>query len=204
MGLLFLGLGIGIAGGLFPSALHLVALTQVALNRWMRAVLILVALPLMIDGVLLCTTLFFYQYIPHHVAHYVAFAGGGILVGYGGYSIWKARGKSRSDTKELEKLTYSAVSAAALAELAAPGTWIYWIAIAGPVLAEGRQKGYWHVVPFFAGGLIGYYGAAITCVWLIFWGVSAHQGLKKHLFTVANFLLLILGLSYLLRAYWGA
>jgi hypothetical protein len=33
-------------------------------------------------------------------------------------------------------------------------------AIAGPVIAEGRLKGYWHVVPFFVGGLIGYYGAA--------------------------------------------
>ena len=53
MYLLLLGMGTGIVGGLMPSPLHFIALSQVALNRWVRALSILVGLPLIIDGTLL-------------------------------------------------------------------------------------------------------------------------------------------------------
>ena len=46
MDLLLIGATMGVAGGLMPSSLHLIALSQVALNRWMRALFILVGLPL--------------------------------------------------------------------------------------------------------------------------------------------------------------
>jgi len=87
--------------------------------------------------------------------------------------------------------------------VAAPGTWIYWLTIAGPILAEGRVQGYWHVVPFFAGSLIGYYGAAVLSVWLMARGAGLHKQFKAHLFLVANVLLLVLGVSYIIRAYSG-
>ena len=74
-------------------------------------------------------------------------------------------------------------------------------AIAGPVIAEGRLKGYWHGVPFFVGGLIGYCGAAIFSTWLIAWAASLHKQRKKHLFLAANRLLVVLVISYLFRAY---
>jgi sulfite exporter TauE/SafE len=103
---------------------------------------------------------------------------------------------------ESKSFTYSSVTVAALAEFAAPGTWIYWITLAGPVLAEGRLRGYLHTVPFFAGGLFGYYGAAILSVYLMALGARLHRRVNENLFLVANLLLLILGLSYLARAYW--
>jgi hypothetical protein len=76
-------------------------------------------------------------------------------------------------------------------------------AIAGPVIAEGRLKGYWHVVPLFVGGLIGYYGAAIFSTWLIAWRASLHKQFRKHLFLAANLLLVVLGISYLFHACFG-
>ena len=65
MDLLLLGIGGGVVGGLIPSPLHLISLTQAALNRWARAIFIVLGPPLVADGALLLLTLLFYQYIPH-------------------------------------------------------------------------------------------------------------------------------------------
>lgn len=203
MDLLLLGLGTGIVGGLIPSPLHLIALTQVALNRWLRAILVLLGPPLVIDGALLVVTFFFYQYIPHNIAHSVAYVGGIALLAFASYSLVEMRGKTQEEMASSGTMSYASVSVAALAELGAPGTWIYWLTVAGPVIAEGRQHGYWHVMPFFIGGLVGYYGAAIFSTWLMAWGAGLHKQFRKHLFLAANLLLLVLGLSYLARAYFG-
>jgi uncharacterized membrane protein YqgA involved in biofilm formation len=204
MQLLLIGAGMGIVGGLVPSPLHLIALAQVSLGRWARAIAILILPPLAIDGALLAATLFFYQIIPHNIAHDVAYVGGLTLIALAGYALYSMRRRTHEELAASAALTYASVSAASLAELTAPGTWIYWLTVAGPVLSEGRVEGYWHVVPFFAGGLVGYYGAAVASVWLLAWGASLHRQFKRYLFLVANLLLLVLGISYLVRAAWGA
>lgn len=204
MKLLILGAGMGIVGGLVPSPLHLIALTQVALDRWRRAIEILILPPLAIDAALLVVTLFFFRYVPHNIAHYVAYAGGIILLWLGGFSLYQMRGKSKEELAGSEALTYAGVIGASLAELSSPGTWIYWLTLAGPILAQGKQMGYWHVAPFFIGGLVGYYGAAIFSVWLLSWGASLHRQFKSRLMLAANVLLLLLGVGYLVNAvYFG-
>jgi threonine/homoserine/homoserine lactone efflux protein len=203
MDLLILGAGMGIVGGLIPSPLHMIALSQVSLHRWMRALLILVGLPLVIDGALLVVTFFFYQFVPHSLAHTIAYFGGAGLIGFAVYALLEMRRKTREELANSATLTYASASVGVLAELSAPGTWIFWLAVAGPVIAEGRQHGYWRVVPFFAGSLVGYYGAAIFSVWLIAWGAGLHKQFKQHLFLAANLLLLALGISYLVRARYG-
>ena len=201
MDLLLLGAGMGIVGGLLPSPLHLIALSQVSFNRWVRAILVLVGAPLLIDGALLLVTLLFYQHIPPDIASYVGYIGGAILLAFAIFSLVEMRRKTQEEMARSATLTYSSVSVAALSELTAPGTWVYWLTLAGPIIAEGRQKGYWHAVPFFIGSLVGYYGAAIVSVWLIAWGAGLHEKLKQHLFLFANLLLMIMGLSYILHAY---
>jgi hypothetical protein len=203
MQLLLLGAGMGIVGGLIPSPLHLIALAQVGLGRWPRALAILILPPLTIDGALLVATLFFYRLIPRGIAHDVAYVGGVTLISLALYALLSARKKSRERLAESSTLTLASVTAASLAELTAPGTWIYWMTIAGPILAEGHALGYGHVVPFFAGGLFGYYGAAVLSVRLLALGASLHRSFRRYLFLVANILLLILGVSYLIRARWG-
>jgi threonine/homoserine/homoserine lactone efflux protein len=202
MELLLLGAGMGFAGGLFPSPLHMIALAQVALNRWLRALFVLIGAPLAIDGALLLITFFFYQQIPRTIAHDVAYVGGSVVIAFGLFSLAESRKKTHEEMTTSAALSYGGVTAAALTELAAPGTWIYWLTLAGPIIAEGRQKGYWHVVPFFAGGLIGYYGAALLSLCLLAWGASLHKQFKRHLFVIANVLLVFLGISYLIRAYF--
>jgi len=179
----------------------MIALAQVSLNRWLRALLILIATPLAIDALLLVITFFFYQHVPRNIAHYVQYAGGSAVIAFAAYSLIESRGKTRQQMAESSSMSYASVTAAALAKVGAPGTWIYWLTIAGPILAEGRLKGYWHVVPFFAGSLLGYYGAAVASLAALAWGAELHQEFKKHLFLVANVLLLVLGASYLIRAY---
>lgn len=191
----------GIVGGLIPSPLHLIALSQVALGRWARGIAILILPPVAVDGALLAVTFFFYRFIPHGIAHDVSYVGGVTLIGFAGYALLSLRGKSQAELSESSSLTYASVSAASLAELAAPGTWIYWMTVAGPILAEGRVSGYGRVVPFFAGGLFGYYGAAVVSVWLLAWGARLHRQFRRYLFLTANTLLLILGISYLVRAF---
>jgi len=203
MGLLLIGAGMGVVGGLFPSPLHMIALSQVALGRWVRALFVLIGAPLMVDGCLLLVTAVFFRFIPAGIAHYVAYFGGVVLIGFASYSLWELRGKTQEQMGESAALSYGSVSVALVAEVAAPGTWIYWLTVAGPILAEGRQTGYWHVAPFFVGGLVGYYGAALLSLGLLAWGAGLHRRLKQNLFFAANILLLLMGVSYLVRAYWG-
>lgn len=202
MELFLIGATMGIAGGLMPSSLHLIALSQVALNRWMRALFILVGLPLMIDGTLLLVTFFFYQIIPPTIGHYVAYVGGVALILFGTYALVEAGKKSHEELARSASVTRASVSAALFAEVAAPGTWVFWLTIAGPILQEGRTKGYAHIVPFFGGSLVSYYGAAILSVWLMAWGAGLHKKFNQKLFLVSNCALIVFGISYLVRAYF--
>jgi len=203
MDLFLLGAGMGIVGGVTPSPLHMIALAQVALKRWLVAILVLVGAPLTVDTALLFLTFFFYQYIPSHLAHDVAYVGGVTLLGFGTYALLEHRRKTEHEMARSSTMTHASVSVATLAELASPGTWVYWLTIAGPILNEGKKAGYGHIVPFFAGSLVGYYGAAVLALWLLAWGAALYDKLKERLFLVANVLLLVLGVSYLLRAYFA-
>jgi len=181
----------------------MIALAQVALGRWGRAIYVLVGAPLSVDGGLLLVTGVFYRFIPPGIAHYVAYVGGTALLGFASYSLWELWGKTQHEMADSATMTYASVSVALLAEVGSPGTWIYWLTVAGPILAEGRKSGYGHVVPFFVGGLVGYYGAALFSLGLLAWGSGLHKRFKQHLFLAANILLLLMGISYLVRAYLG-
>jgi hypothetical protein len=181
----------------------MIALSQVALGRWGRAIYVLIGAPLIVDGCLLLVTCLFYRFIPSGIAHYVAYVGGVALIGFASYSLGEMRGKTQYEMAASTTLTYASVSVALLAEVASPGTWVYWLTIAGPILAEGRQHGYGRVVPFFVGGLVGFYGAALFTLCALAWGAGLHKKFKQHLFLAANLLLLLMGISYLVRAYLG-
>lgn len=203
MDLLILGAGMGVVGGMLPNPLQMIALAQVALGRWGRAIFVLLVPPLVVDAAFLLLTLLFLRFVPLGIVHYVAYAGGLVLIGFASHALWQTRRKTPDEIAKSAASTLAGVSVAALAEVAAPGTWVYWITIAGPILAEGRVRGYWHVVPFFAGGLGGYYGAAVVSTCLLAWGAGLHKRLKQHLYLGANILLLLMGISYLVRAYLG-
>src|SRR5207247_220041 len=140
MELLFLGAGMGIVGGVMPSPLHMIALAQVALKRWAVALFVLVGAPLIVDGALLLVTFFFYERVPQRIAHDVAYAGGLDLIGFSTYSLHQSRQKSQQEMAQSSALTSTSVSVAILAELAAPGTWVYWLTLAGPIIAEGKKR----------------------------------------------------------------
>ena len=201
MDLLILGAGMGVVGGMLPNPLQMIALTQVAMGRWARAIFVLIVPPLAVDGALLLVTLLFFRFIPLGISHYVAYVGGLVLIGFASHALWELRRKTQQEVANSAAYTFSGVSVALVAEVAAPGTWIYWVTIAGPVLAEGRIHGYGHVAPFFAGGLVGYYGASVFSTCLMAWGAGLHKAFKQHLILTANVLLLLIGISYLVRAY---
>ncbi len=190
-------------GGLIPSPLHLISTVQVSLHRWRRALLILIGPPLLIDTALLILTLFFYSYVPHNVARVAAIAGGTLLLVMSGISLNALRRNRGNPHERSANPSPVSVIAASLAELSAPGTWIYWMTLAGPILAEGRRIGYLRVAPFFAGGLFGYYGAAVFCVWLLAWGAKLHRSFTRRLTLAADLLLLVLGIGYLANAFFG-
>ncbi|MGA3328218.1 MAG: hypothetical protein ABSF45_27525 [Terriglobia bacterium] len=203
MDLLILGAGMGVVGGMLPNPLQIIALTQVALGHWARAIFVLTVPPLVVDAAFLFMTLLCFRALPLGMSHYVAYLGGVALIGFGSRALWELRRKTPEEMANSGVYSFAGISVAALAEVAAPGTWIYWATIAGPILAEGRVRGYGHVVPFFAGGLVGYYGAAVFSTWLLAWGAGLHKAFKQHLILTANVLLLLIGISYLVRAYLG-
>lgn len=197
MNLFVLGAGMGLVGGMLPNPLQMIALTQVAVGRWARAIFVILVPPLIVDAAFLLLTLFFFRFLPLGLVHYVAYVGGVTVTAFGAHGLWELRHKTPQQLAESAGYTLAGVSVAALAEAAAPGTWIYWLTIAGPILAEGRIHGYGHVVPFFLGSLVGYYGAAVISTCLLAWGSGLHKSLRPHLFLIANVLLIIFGISYL-------
>lgn len=203
MDLFMLGAGMGVVGGILPNPLQLIALTQAALGRWGRAIFVVLVPPLTVDAAFLLMTLLFYRLIPLGIAHYIAYAGGLLVTGFAGYGLWNLRRSGQEKAADAKAYTLAGVTVATLAEVTAPGTWIYWATIAGPILAEGRARGYWHVVPFFVGSWTGYNGAAVLSTCLMVWVAGLHRSFKKYLFLTANVLLLLLGISYLTRAYFG-
>lgn len=203
MDLFILGAGMGVVGGLLPNPLQLIALTEAALGRWGRAMFVVLVPPLLVDTGFLVATLLFYQLIPFGVAHYVAYAGGLLVTSLAGYGLWNLRRTGEEQAAAAKAYTLAGVTVATLAEVTAPGTWIYWATIAGPILAEGRAHGYGHVVPFFVGSWAGYNGAAVLSTCLMVWVAGLHRSFKKYLFLVANILLLLIGISYLMHAYFG-
>ena len=202
MQLFLLGFGMGVVGGLLPTPLHLIAVTQMTLKRWGRAAWVIVGPPTAIDIVFFLIAYFFYQFIPPSIAHYTAYGGGAALAGFGAYLMVARPGKKPEKKEYSWKLTYGNITLATLVEASAPGTWVYWLAIAGPIIAEGRVQGYWRILPFFAGSLIGYYGASFLSVWLMAWGAGAHKRFRQIMFFAANGLLIALGVLYMLRAYF--
>jgi hypothetical protein len=202
MQLFLLGLGMGVVGGLVPTPLHLIALTQMVLERWARAAWVLVAPPTLVDAAFFLITYFFYQLIPPSIAHYTAYAGGIALIGFGAYLLWENPRKGAAKKEYAWKLTYGSLTLATLVEASAPGTWVYWLAIAGPIIAEGRVEGYWRILPFFVGSLIGYYGASFLSVWLMALGAGAHRKFRRYMFFAANALLIVLGALFIARAYF--
>jgi hypothetical protein len=201
MDLLLLGAGMGVVGGLLPNPLEMIALTQVALGRWARAVFVLLVPPLVVDAAFLIATAFFFRLIPLRAAHYVAYGGGLVVIGFASHTLWELRRRAPEEVGASTSYSLAGIAVATFAEVAAPGTWVYWLTVAGPILAEARIHGYGHVVPFFAGGIIGYYGSALVSTGLMAWAAGLHKALKHHLILAANVLLLVLGVSYLVRAY---
>ncbi|MGA8183598.1 MAG: hypothetical protein WB819_08140 [Terriglobia bacterium] len=202
MQLFLLGFGMGVVGGLVPTPLHLIALTQMTLKHWGRAVWVLLAPPTVIDALFFLIAFFFYQLIPPGVAHYTSYAGGVALAGFGAYLLWENPRKGPERKTYSWKLSYGSLALATLVEASAPGTWVYWLAIAGPIIAEGRVEGYGHILPFFVGSLIGYYGASFLSVWLMAWGAGAHKRVSTILFFAANTLLIVLGILFIVREYF--
>jgi hypothetical protein len=202
MELFLLGFGMGVVGGLVPTPLHLIALTQMTLKHWVRAAWVLITPPTLVDAGFFLIAYFFYQLIPPAVAHYTSYVGGVALIGFGAYLLWGNPQKGPEKKEYSWKLTYGSLTLATLVEASAPGTWVYWLAIAGPIIAEGRVEGYWHILPFFAGSLMGYYGASFLSVWLMAWGAGAHRSFRRYLFFAANALLILLGSLFIARAYF--
>jgi hypothetical protein len=203
MQLFLLGFGMGVVGGLVPTPLHLIALTQMTLKRWVRAAWVLVAPPTVVDAVFFVIAFFFYELIPPAVAHYTSYAGGVALAGFGAYLLWENPRKGPEKRECSWKLNRGSLALATLVEASAPGTWVYWLAIAGPIIAEGRVHGYAHIVPFFAGSLIGYYGASFMSVWLMAWGAGVHKRSGTILFFAANALLIVMGILFIVREYFA-
>jgi len=149
MDLLLLGLGMGIVGGLLsqshafdcPNASGGQPLDARHSDTY-RALLV-------VDGILLIVTFFFYRYIRERGSLH-SLRRGVVLLVYAGYSLWRTDVRPRGNSQFVESHLCQRVRRDACRG-GVPGTWIFWLTIVGPIFAEGRLKGYWHIVPFFAG-----------------------------------------------------
>ena len=115
MDLLIMGAGMGVVGGMLPNPLQMIALTQVAIGRWGRAIFVLIVPPLVADAGFLFMTLFFFRFIPLGIVHYVGYVGGVVLLAFASYSLFELHRKTQEEMANSAAFTFAGATTASIA-----------------------------------------------------------------------------------------
>ena len=168
------GLVYGFAAAAQPGPLQTYIISQSITRGWRKALLTALA-PLISDGPIILLCLFILSQIPIWFERFLHLAGGIFILflAYGAYKSWKSYDPG---TPPPESGTSQSVFKAALTNLLAPGAYLFWSLITGPILLEG-----WRQAPIYGlGFLVAFYVAMITslCAIILVFGLARHLGPK--------------------------
>ena len=150
------GIGFGFAAAVQPGPLQTYLISQALLKGWRKALPAALA-PLLSDGPIIIFCLLVLHQVPAGLQRFLYIAGGlfVIYLAYGAYKTWR-----NFDPHLTARETRSGQSLlkAALTNLLAPGAYLFWTLVTGPILIRG-----WRENPLLgASFLLGFYMAMIV------------------------------------------
>lgn len=167
------GIGYGFAAAVQPGPLQTYLITQALTKGWRRALPAAFA-PLVSDGPIITLCLLVLRQLPDSFQKVLYIAGGAFVLylAFGAYKTWRA-----FDTNLFvpESGAGQSVLKAAAVNLLAPGAYIFWSLVTGPILIAG-----WRETPVFGiGFMLGFYITFVLCLMLIIFIFGTMQALGQ-------------------------
>lgn len=133
-----LGIGYGFAAAVQPGPLQTYLISQALLKGWQKSLLSAFA-PLISDGPIIALCLLVLSQVPLGFQRFLYFAGGSFVLylAYGTYRSWKSFDPHLPAS---EISSGGSLLKAALTNVLAPGAYIFWTLVTGPILIRGWRE----------------------------------------------------------------
>jgi threonine/homoserine/homoserine lactone efflux protein len=167
------GIGFGFAAAAQPGPLQTYIISQSLTKGW-RQSLPAVFAPLVSDGPIIALCLLVLRQVPEAFKQILYFVGGlfVLYLAVGAYKAWKYFDHNLSVS---ESGAQQSLFKAALVNILAPGAYIFWSLVTGPILIAG-----WHEAPIFGiAFILGFYITFILCLILIIFIFGTMQALGQ-------------------------
>jgi len=166
------GIGYGFAAAVQPGPLQTYLISQALMKGWRNSLPSVLA-PLVSDGPIIALCLLVLSQVPAWLQRFLYIAGG-LFVLYLAYGAFKSWQKFDPHLPSAETGSRQTLLNAALTNLLAPGAYLFWTLVTGPILIRG-----WRASPTFAVSfLLGFYTTMILslCGIIIVFGVARQLG----------------------------
>lgn len=150
------GIGFGFAAAVQPGPLQTYLISQALMKGWRKALPAALA-PLLSDGPVIILCVLVLSQVPAGLQRFLYIAGGlfVIYLAYGAYKTWR---NFDPHLPAMETRPGQSLLNAALTNLLAPGAYLFWTLVTGPILMRG-----WRENPILgASFLLGFYMAMIV------------------------------------------
>ncbi len=167
------GIGYGFAAATQPGPLQTYIISQAITKGWQKSLPAAFA-PLVSDGPIIVLCLLVLRQLPDAFQKTLYIAGGMFVLylAYGAYKAWR---DFESQLSIPETGAQQSVLKAALVNLLAPGAYIFWSLVTGPILIAG-----WRETPVFGiAFMLGFYSTFVLCLMLIIFLFGAMQNLGQ-------------------------
>jgi threonine/homoserine/homoserine lactone efflux protein len=189
------GIGFGFAAAVQPGPLQTYLISQALMRGWHKTLAAALA-PLLSDGPIIALCVLILSQVPPWLQRFLYIAGGlfVIYLAYGAYKSWR---KFDPQLPSIEIRSRQSLRNAALTNLLAPGAYLFWTLVTGPILIRG-----WRENPLFGMGFLsGFYITMILSLGMIItvFGAARQLGPKvnKALLGISVIALLCFGLYQL-------
>ncbi len=170
------GVGYGFAAAAQPGPLQTYLISQALMKGWKKSLPSALA-PLISDGPIIALCVFVLSQVPAWLQRFLYIAGGlfVLCLAYGAYQSW---GKFDPHLPPPSTGTQQTILKAALTNALAPGAYIFWTLVTGPILIRGWRETPLHGVSF----LLGFYITMILslCAIIIVFGLARQLGPKAN------------------------
>ena len=167
-----IGIGYGFAAAVQPGPLQTYLISQALLKGWKKSLVSALA-PLISDGPIIAICLLVLSQVPPALQRFLYIAGGlfVLYLAYGTYKSWRS---FDPHLPQAETAATQSVLKAATTNFLAPGAYMFWTLVTGPILMRG-----WREHPVYGVGLLlGFYVTMIAslCLIIILFGAARQFG----------------------------
>lgn len=168
------GIGYGFAAAAQPGPLQTYLISQALIKGWKKSLPSALA-PLISDGPIIALCVLVLSQVPAWLQRFLYIAGGlfVLYLAYGAYKSWK---KFDARLPSQETGTQQTILKAALTNALAPGAYVFWTLVTGPILIRGWREAPIHGVSF----LVSFYITMILslCAIITVFGLARQFGPK--------------------------